>query len=482
MADRLVNYTPPKTVETFMLSEAFFRLIYGPVGSGKTTGIIFELLRRACEQLPAPDGKRYTRFAIVRQTLQQIKLTILKDVLQWIPMLADWRVSESTIYIRIGDVVSEWILIPLENPEDQRRLLSMNITGAWISEAIEIDADLISAIEGRIGRYPSADMGGATWIGIVADTNAPTDGSPWADLITNPPPDWEVFRQPGGLDPDAENLNFLLQTAETLKLPIGDPKRIAQGRTYYERLSRNRNTSWVTRYVHALLGPDPSGAAVFAGAFRQSFHVVASLEPVKGKPLIIGQDFGRDPWGVVLQEDHRGRILVLEEIEAEDTGLINHCRVTLRPRMQQSRYLGMSMVIVGDPAGNQRSDYDEKTAFDILKHEGFTAIPAMTNDIDTRLTAVESYLLQQRDGMGAILFDRSRCPKLISAMNGMYRYSKTNLDVSRPKPDKNPWSHVADALQYGVLAMGGTRTAMQIAKKLRGRAPARQRVSSGGWT
>lgn len=142
----------------------------------------------------------------------------------------------------------------------------------------------------------------------------------------------------------------------------------------------------------------------------------------------------------------------------------------------------MSVVVVGDPAGNQRSQYDEKTAFDILKGEGFTAMPCFTNDIDTRLRAVEGYLLQQRDGGPAIIFDRSRCPKLIQAMNGMYRYSKTSLDVSKPKPDKNSWSHVSDALQYAVLATGGA-TYASIARKLYPRRNhARPPISSAAWT
>ena len=178
--------------------------------------------------------------------------------------------------------------------------------------------------------------------------------------------------------------------------------------------------------------------------------------------------------------DYRGKILVLEEIPAEDTGLINHCRTTLRPRLLQPRYQGLSVVIVGDPAGNSRSQYDELTAFDILKREGFTALPALTNDIDTRLRAVEGYLLQQRDGGPAIIFDRVACPKLIQAMNGMYRYSKSSLDVSKPKPDKNPWSHVCDALQYGVLATGGA-TYAAIARKLyprRGRAGMRPPITA----
>ena len=60
------------------------------------------------------------------------------------------------MWFRFGDVVSEWILLPLETPEDQKRILSMNLTGAFVSEAIEIDFDLMVAIAGRCGRFPLA--------------------------------------------------------------------------------------------------------------------------------------------------------------------------------------------------------------------------------------------------------------------------------------------------------------------------------------
>ena len=477
-----VNYTAPKTVADFMLSDAFIRLIAGPVGSGKTTGVIMELLRRSCEQWPSPDGIRYTRWAICRQTLSQLKNTVLKDIARWFSGLARWKVSDSTIYFEFLDVKSEWLLLPLETPEDQRRLLSMNLTGIWLSEGIEIDYDLLGPISARCGRYPSPQDGGAKWYGVVVDTNMPTEGTPWQMAMADPPADMQVFLQPSGLDDLAENLEYLLQTPETLGLAVDDPRRRAQGRTYYERLARNQNDAWVTRYVRAEYGPDPSGAAVYAGAFRPSFHCVDSLEPLKGVPLFVGQDFGRDPWGVVLQLDYKGRILVLEEIPAEDTGLINHCRTTLRPRLLQPRYQGLSIVIVGDPAGNTRSQYDELTAFDILKREGFTAQPCFTNDPDTRIRAVEGYLLQQRDGGPAMIFDRSRCPKLIQACNGMYRYSKSSLGVSKPQPDKNEWSHVSDGLQYGVLATsGGTYAA--IARKLYPRRNnARPPITSAAWT
>ena len=66
-------YSAPPTVAGFMRSTAFCRLIMGPVGSGKSTGCLMEVIKRAQQQTQGPDGVRRTRFAIVRATLQQIK-------------------------------------------------------------------------------------------------------------------------------------------------------------------------------------------------------------------------------------------------------------------------------------------------------------------------------------------------------------------------------------------------------------------------
>jgi hypothetical protein len=477
-----IDYHAPKTVSDFMLSQSFVRMVAGPVGSGKTTGLIFELMRRALMQSTALDGYRYTRFAILRQTLSQLKQTVLKDISYWFSGIAHWKVSDATVYLHFGDVRSEWILLPLEEPEDQRRLLSMNLTGAMVSEAIEIDRSLIDPIGARCGRYPPPTDGGATWNGIIMDTNMPPEGTAWHATMTEPPPDWDVYVQPGGLTAEAENLEWLLQTPETLRLDVTDPRRRAKGREYYERLARSNNATWVKRYVHAEYGPDPSGTAVFGSSFRYAFHVVQSLEPIPNMPLYVGQDFGRDPWSIICQMDYRGRLLVLEEIAAEDIGLITHVRQNLKPVLNNPRYSRLPVCVVGDPSGVRKSEYDEVNAFDILKREGVPCMPAGTNDIDTRLRAVEFYLLQQRDGGPAMVFDRSRCPKLIAGMNGMYRYGKTPFDVAKPLPDKNPWSHVADALQYAAMGTQG-QTARQIARLVGRRSSlATRRVLAAGWT
>lgn len=478
----VINYTAPPTCARFMKSQSFGRLIAGPVGSGKTTACLFELFRRACEQEPAPDGLRYTRMAIVRQTLKQLKDTVLKDVTTWLEGIAEYKVSENTIHVRIGDVRSEWLLIPLDTPEDQRRLLSMQLTMAWMSEAIEMDVGIISPLAGRLGRYPGPNLGGASFFGLIADTNMPSEGSEWHKFMTEPPADWEIFIQPGGMEPNAENLEWLTQTPETLRLPITSEARRAQGRTYYERFIRSNSADWCKRYVHAQYGDDPSGSAVFRESFKQSFHVIDGVEPVSSYPLIVGQDFGRDPCSVICQLDHRGRLLVLEEVIAEDIGLELHIERSLRPALNSIRFLGRPIAIVGDPAGRQRSSIYEETTFDVLKRSGFMAFPAPTNDLDPRLRAIEAFLLAQRDGGPAILIDRDRCPTIVRALGGGYRYAKTRAGMRKPTPDKNQFSHIMDALQYAALAAHNGMSGM-IAGRLQQRPRRdRARMTAGAWT
>ena len=479
----VISYDAPPTCAQFMKSDSFGRLIAGPVGSGKTTACLFELLRRSCEQAPAPDGFRYTRWAIVRQTLKQLRDTVLKDITSWLKGVAQFKVSENTIYIQIGDVRSEWLLIPLEDAEDQRRLLSMQLTGAWMSECIEMDIGIVSPLAGRCGRYPSAAQGGCSWFGIIADTNMPSIGSPWHKMMeVNTPPDWQIFIQPSGMAEDAENLNWLLQTPQTLALPMDSPERVAQGRKYYERFVRSNSPDWCTRYVYAEYGPDPSGTAVYRESFKMTWHVVDEVEPVSGHPLIVGLDFGRDPCAVICQLDHRGRLLILEEIMAEDIGLELQLSRAIKPQLMQERYMGKAIMVVGDPAGKQRSTMYEETSFDLVKRAGFSAFPAPTNDIDKRINSVESFLLAARDGGPAMLIDRGRCKRVVEALSGGYRYAKTRGGVRKALPDKNEHSHVMDALQYAALAAHGGMAGMMASRLMQPVRRERKRFGSAAWT
>ena len=560
-----IDFKASATVGRFMESKAFFRLIAGPVGSGKTTGCIYEVFRRALEQRPGPDGMRYTRFAIVRQTLKQLKDTVLKDIEAQLKGLVRYKVSDNTLYMNFGDVSSEWLLIPLDDPEDQRRLLSMQLTGAWLSEAIEMNVEIVEPVLGRCGRYPSRIMGGPSWFGAIADTNMPTEGDPWHKLMDNPPAEWQIFIQPGGRHPDAENM-----------------ENLPGGREYYERLARGHSPEWVTRYVDAEYGPDPAGSAVHRNTFKREFHTVSlkrvhpifgskilgadgthlsglngntdtnipneqtfapsgeaktgqvgkgvgdsfrtgltktgikratltgygfdqddkvgdgqglgwrgvvgayALEPSHGYPLIICQDFGRNPCAIIGQMDHKGRALVLEEIISEDMGLQLHIEQNLMPALNSSRFTGRPFYVIGDPAGLAKNNTYEESSFDTLKSHGLKAFPAPTNDQKKRIAAVDNLLLQQRDGGPALIIDNDRCPVLVQALTAKYRYARRRSGQYAPAPEKlHPWSDVADDLQYFCLVVqGGFHD--YVVNKLRGGVSRgvrpRPRMPVGAWT
>jgi len=466
MSTKMVFDAPP-TVERFMLSNSFVRIILGPVGSGKSTGCLMEIMRRAAEQAPSPqDGLRHTRWAIVRQTLQQIKQTVLKEFYTWVAPVTQFKVSENTIYISYKDIRAEIHLIPLDDEQDQRRLLSMQLTGAWINEFPEIDPAIVPSLLGRLGRYPSGAKGGPSWFGLIMDGNFPNEGGDWHQLLEfTLPPDYQLFKQPGGRTTFAENI-----------------PNLPGGREYYDRLARGQSVEWVKRYVDAQYGNDPSGSAVFRESFTPEFHCFDSLDPIPGKPLIIGQDFGRDPWSAICQLDHRGRFLVLEEVEGTNIGLEQHLLLNLKPRIWDDRYLGLPVAVVGDPSGAAKSSLYEITSFDMLKDEGFQAFPAPTNDIDPRLRAIEAFLLQQMGGKPMFLIDKGRCPTLVQALRGGYKFATMKSGMNKPTPDKNKFSHPMDALQYAALAAHGGMVQGAIMRRLQRQPAPAPKFGPRAWT
>jgi hypothetical protein len=198
--------------------------------------------------------------------------------------------------------------------------------------------------------------------------------------------------------------------------------------------------------------------AVFKETFRSDFHVAPETLPIPGYPLIIGQDFGRDPWSLICQSDHMGRLLVHDEVPATNMGLEKHIQENLRPRLLSDKYLGYKVAIVGDPSGINKGTTTEESCFDLLKRLGIPAFPAVTNDIEPRLRAVEALLGRQTQGKASLLISAEGCPKLIRGLAGGYRFTKTKDGKTKPAPDKNDkdgFSHSQDCLQYVCLVVNG---------------------------
>lgn len=440
-----IDYVPPPTVAKFLKSTAFSKIIMGPVGSGKTTGLLFEIPKMAREQRRGPDGKRRFRAIIVRNTNAQLLDTSLKSWLTWFPegTCGDYAKTTKVYTMRFDDVECEVWFRALDTPDDVKKLLSVEASIICFDEAREINPDIWKAASGRVSRYPSKKDGGAYKedgtpnFGLRASTNPPDADTYWSELIENPPENAEVFIQPSALSPEAENL-----------------ENLADG--YYENLCYGKDEDWIDVYVRSQMGKSLAGKPVFR-AFDADTHI--AKEPLKpttlNGTLFIGIDNGLSPAAVFGQTDFNGRVLVYDAISADGLGALRFCRERLKPLLAQ-KYPGFKALIVADPACNQRAQTDEKTIVDIYRSEGLQIVTAKTNALAARIASVDYYLTRNVEGKSSILLCPVGCKPLIQAMRGKYRYRTNTKGETDTTPEKShPFSDLADALQYLCLHANG---------------------------
>lgn len=467
-----ITYTPPPTGAMFMASDARMRMILGPVGSGKSTVSIFEVFRRCSEMPKCKDGFRRSRWAVIRNTADQLKKTTLKSWVQWFPdgVVGRWKESDKTFYIELGDIRAEILFLPLDTPDDQRRLLSLELTGAFINEAREVHPEIITAVRSRMPRYPSKAMLAPDdtgklpeyWYGVIMDTNPPSEDSWLYEQFEVKQPDgWEIFKQPSGLAPDAENKENL-------------------GPTYYEDMMSGATEDFIRVHVRGEYGRSLIGRAVYESSFVKDFHVAKeSLQVLEydSYPVVIGMDFGRTPAAVFGQRTPRGGVHILDSLYVENVGLEKFLEEHVKPLIA-ARFARNRILVVGDPAGWAKTQISEESVADVFRRQHFVAQRAPTNDPTKRIAAVERLLSRQVDGKALFLVD-PRCKHLIQGLYGGYKYKRKQDGSYEASPMKDAFSHDQDALQY--LALGiDSHSGMAVFNQ--GQRREVVAVSADGWT
>ena len=455
------NYTPPDTLGEFFTSNKRVRFVRGPIGSTKSTAMVMELFRRACEQAPDEDGMRRTKFVIVRNTLSQIRETCLQTVYKCLRPIAHYKVSEQTVQIRMNEIESDWLFMPLDTPENINKLLSLELTGGWVSEAREIDPEIVHNVLSRCGRFPSELAGGSapTWYGVIMESNSFSEDSPWfTQLHKELPKNWDYILQPGARDEAADWKQYLPPD-------------------YYDDLIESNSEDWVAQYVDNEIGPSLSGQAVFRKSFDHKYHLAEGrLEYNQNSPLVIGLDVGRSPAAIVGQMDHQGRLLCLRECIGENIGIELFLTNHIKPMLYEHFPAG-HVVCVIDPAGRNLSQIGEESVLHAINRMGLNAILASTNAIDPRLRAVEQYL-NRRDGM---LIDRYGCPMLVQAAQHEYKYKRSKQGQLGDIPEKlHPWSDIADAWQYLCLGIDSRGLARLVSRQ--NRKETATDLPTGAWT
>lgn len=467
-----------KTLSDFMKDDSFVRGIRGPVGSGKSAGCCVEMFRRSSMQEPDDDGIKRTKWAVIRNTNPELRTTTIATWLQWFPENEWGRFRWSppfTHHIKRGDMDMEVLFLPLDTPEDVKKLLSLELTGVWVNEAREVPKAIIDAATSRVGRYPSRKGGpGATWSGVIMDTNAPSEDHWWSimsgdaampdhispeqALMFVRPDNWAFYNQPGGMVEEFDEDGILVRyvtnpDAENYKnLP----------KNYYENMIRGKMRSWIDVYVLNRLGTLADGKPVYQG-FSEKTHVAREgLVSVEGATILVGIDFGLTPAAVFAQRLPNGRWLLLAELVCANMGAVRFGKEL--KNFCETRYPDSDMLFFGDPTGDYRAQTDETTPFEILRNAGILVRPSQTNDPVIRVEAVNSVLARLVDGNPGLLLDAATCGMLKAGFLGGYHYRRLNVSGSEryeEKPNKNEYSHVHDALQYALIGGGEGRNVIR---------------------
>lgn len=437
------DYSHVPTVKEMARDDSLIRSIIGPFGSGKSVGLgPIEIIRRSYNQEPHPDGVRRTRWMVVRNTYKQLEDTTIKTFFEWLPPNYFGEYSKSDHDYRITALDGMEIEInfrALDRPEHVRNVLSYEITGAFINEAREIPWALIGPLFGRTGRYPSKRTGvPCTWRGIWMDSNAPPLNHWLYRIHTKTKLSeheqkmlkyWHTWNQPGGREPNAENLDNL-------------PK------DYYEMQAAIMTEDQIKVYIDNQYGYIQQGKPVYP-TWRDKHHLRSNLFPQDKYTIIRGWDFGLTPACVLAYVAPNGQLRGFKEFTTERAGIkefavrvINWCTKNL----EDFRFEDW-----GDPSGDAGRGTSDKSSFEVL--EGLDVmIQGASNDMTIRLESVRWGLNNLIDGEPAMVVDAQECMVLVEGFQGGYHYRRIITSAAEryaeAEPDKNEYSHPHDAWQY----------------------------------
>jgi hypothetical protein len=481
-----IVYQPEgRQLSLFHASDARVRVIIGPLGSGKTTAAIIEVLNIIDTQPPDKYGVRRSRGVITRNTTVDLKASTIKDWTSIVPPQFGVPVYSSPIehVIKyqhadgVTRVEAEVLFLGFDNPKDVRKIRGMQLTWMLSDETKEQPKSIIDMLLARLGRYPRVSEVPNAKYRAVMITNAP-DSDHWiAQSSSAPPPGWEFFIQPGGVVRDGEGRWTTNPQAENLRNLPAD---------YYQQACVNKSDEWIRSNLGNEFVMYADGRPVHPD-FSSVIHVARHrLEVLPGVPIQLGYDFGRTPAAALVQYDAAlGQWRVFDEFCTTNTGAAVFAEELLA-------YLGrtypghpVSDDSYGDPSGSSMAQTRDETCIGILQDAGLPCWPAPSNDFDLRTAALDTLLRKLQAGRPGIIISPA-CRMLVRGLTGAYQFRRLQVlgrDQYSDVVDKSPESHVVEALHYVLLGSSDTSVGEAAVPVTGARASEFHKVEQdyGGW-
>lgn len=474
-----LRWAPPGPVASaFMASTAMSQIINGPVGSGKTTAAMVKAAMIAQRQMPSPRRRmtiagatrpvRMVKMAAIRETYRQLWRSTLASWFKRFPREvgvftgADNGPAVHTIPLILNDgtvveFIAEFGAIGDNNVEEFMR--GYEPTFFYLNELDLHRKEVYAYALDRAGRYPDVADGGATWRGVLADCNAP-DFDNWLyrdeerdeggrnkpGIFTMTPAaraaaGIDLFVQPGGRDPGAENIENLPKGYYTPKV----------GQTAY----------YVARMIDNKSGWSQAGKPVHP-EFKPALHVAQNgLDPIPGIGLVIGIDPRTFPSAVFLQRLANGQRRIIGEMQGEQNMGARRFGKQLADYLHDHFPFLSGRQIRGmvDPSAFYGADTEagEQNWVEIVSElAGITIEGAPSNNIDMRREALKKPLSELIDGEPAI-FISADCSMLITGLSSGFRYRKMNVPGGARFSDeveKNSYADLCEAAEYACLSDG----------------------------
>ena len=363
------------------------------------------------------------------QTTPEIRDTTLATVMEWFGF-ARYRVQAMIMNLEYpgdgNDILEVEILFrACDNEKHVRQFKSLEVTGYWIDESIEVSDSTKHMLKTRIGRYPRKSP---VRFGIET-TNPP-------DIEHTMYNQFAWITPPPGPMPTGKPLKGHVGFWQP---PLENVANLREG--YYDDLREDYadNPDWADMYIDGKPGQLIRGKLVYKN-FRRLIHVAEEPLTWGGQAMYRGWDnSGNTPACVVVSPVSPQRLHIFKEFHTKRENIVEFTERVIRNCNES--FPDAVFIDYGDPAGEQTYSTREGTFTSNAGLQasecGVVVIPSQQN-MAVRVNAVDQALLK-RDG---ILID-PRCTRLINGFLGGYHYPELRgmPDVYKKEVEKNKYSH-----------------------------------------
>jgi len=462
-----VTYDAISTIRQFHKSPAQIRAIVGPVGSGKTTGAAWEICHLIPWHLYNEFYIKECKFVVVRNTYSELRDTTQATIFEWFPW-GQFLKQEQKYTIKHPDGPTVTLLFrSCDRPDDVKKFKSLEITGYWIDESIEVADNIKRMLKNRIGRFPKMKKAvewykerfgpiPANWITEDGNETMPL---PRFGIETTNPPDTEMptyyqfaWQNPvPGPIPEQQPL----QNHEGFWQPPRENEKYLRPGYYNDLMMDYKDTpDWIEMYVDGKPGVLVKGKLVYYNFRREIHQAQAPLIWTGPGTLYRGWDnSGNVPACIVVFNPSPMRFHVLKEFCHDKMGIIDFTKWVVGEC--NKLYVGAEWIDYGDPAGAAKFSKKEGgfTSNALLMEEEGVTVESSEQNFTARTQAVDG-IMARIDGC---LIDPG-CTRLLNGFLGGYHYKEiANSGEYFNDPDKNRFSHIHDAFQYVMVRLVGNK-------------------------